>query len=383
MSNRPIKVLIIDDSVSIRVMLENLLSKGKNLEIVGSAENPIEAEKMIIELKPDILTLDVEMPKMDGLTYLKQLRNEKRLDNMAVVMISTLTQKGSNIAIKSYELGAVEVVGKPSAKGSSLSQVAEEILTKVYAAAASLGLSSESIHDISSVISTESDNKKEDAFQIELTPNHSIDTLMPFPKIPRTPSEYPIIAIGSSTGGPHALSDVLTKLGKETPPVVIAQHMPPHFTKSFAQRLNDLSEMTVIEVSDKCLLEKGHAYVCAGGKHLTVVHSGDNYYCRAIEGHRINRHRPSVDVLFRSVQIEFGKNTIAVMLTGMGDDGSKCMKELHDIGATTIAQSEETCTVYGMPRAAVDLGAVNEIVALNKIADKLTEKTERAKKWHK
>lgn len=380
MINKPIKVLIIDDSVSIRVMLENLLSKGKNIEIVGSAENPIEADKMIIELNPDIITLDVEMPQMDGLTYLKQLKNEKRLDNMAVVMISTLTQKGSDIAVKCYELGAVEVIGKPSAKGSSLGQIAEEILTKVYAAAASLGLSSESIHDIASLINPKNDNE---SFELELSPNHSIDTLLPFPKIARPISDMPIIAIGSSTGGPHALSDVLSKLPKETPPVVIAQHMPPHFTKSFANRLNDLSALTVVEVSDKCLLEPGHAYVCAGGKHLTVVKGSDNYYCRATEGHRINRHRPSVDVLFRSVQIEFGQNAIAVMLTGMGDDGAKCMKELHDAGAFTIAQSEETCTVYGMPRAAVELGGVNEIVALHKIADKLKEKTERAKKWHK
>lgn len=378
-TKRDIKVLIIDDSVSIRIMLENILSKGKNLVVVGSASDPVEADEMIKAYKPDIVTLDVEMPHMDGVTYLKKLRTEMKLNDMAVVMISTLTQKGSNIAMKCYELGAIEVVGKPSSKGSSLTQISEEILTKVYAAASSLGLETENIRSLDEVVETQQGSD----IAIELSPNHSVDTILPLKKINHSMADKPIIAIGSSTGGPQALSTLFENLTSTMPPILIAQHMPPQFTTSLAKRLDDLSNVTVVEVKDKAELQQGYAYISAGDKHLTVIKSRDTYYARAIDGHRINRHIPSVDVLFRSVLNEFGPNAIAVMLTGMGDDGTKCMKELHDAGAFTIAEDASTCTVFGMPRVAIEIGAVNEVVALPKIADKLKQKIEGSKPWHK
>jgi two-component system chemotaxis response regulator CheB len=335
-----IKVLIIDDSPLIRRLLTEILQQAKDITVVGSAEDPYEAREMIKKLNPDVLTLDVEMPKMDGISFLNNLM---RLRPMPVVMISTLTQKGSPITLEALELGAIDFIAKPTNNiKEQMSQYASLVQQKVRVAAGARVRSAKK-----GVIINE---------PIHVNAQFSLNK---------------IIAIGASTGGTEAIKAVLTKMPKNCPPIVITQHIPPVFSTSFAERMNRTCIINVKEAEHGDKLNTGWAYIAPGGFHLSIKKQGIGLYCQLDDNDPVNRHKPAVDVLFNSL-IEIGaKNIVAAILTGMGSDGAKGLLALKQNGAYTIAQDEYSSVVWGMPKAAVELDAVNEVVALDKVAQSL------------
>ncbi|MBS1208687.1 MAG: response regulator receiver modulated CheB methylesterase [Proteobacteria bacterium] len=348
MSKR-IRVLVVDDSVLIRHMLTEIINRFDDLEVIGAAPDPLVAREMIRNLNPDVLTLDVEMPRMDGLDFLERLM---RLRPMPVLMISTLTERGSDITLRALELGAIDFVTKPRANVcETLEEYAEEIAEKIRAAAqARLVLRTP-------VITTE---------------KLSADAILPV-QPPRMPGETEkIIVIGASTGGTEALKEVLMQMPASSPGILITQHMPEGFTNSFAKRLDTLCHLHVKEAEHGEPVQPGYAYIAPGGRtHLLIKRIGNKYFIELNNGQPVNRHRPAVDVLFRSAANCVGSNSIGVILTGMGKDGALGMREMHDTGAYTIAQNEETCVVYGMPKEAVLAGGVDEIRPLGQIAARI------------
>ncbi len=357
---RTIKVLIIDDSLSMRLFLKKLLAQAGDIEVIDTAPDPIAALDLINKLKPDVLTLDVEMPNMDGLTFLAKLM---RLHPMPVLMISTLTHHGTDQALKALELGAVDIVGKPSTKADDMAEIAESIIQKVRAvAAANVGTRRAPLPTI-----TPAEEEKS-----ALSPKRSTDsvlTLNPNPPHDRPP----LIAIGASTGGTEAIKHVLASLPPTLPGIVITQHLGASFIPPFAKRLDTASMITVVEAKDGMPIEPGHAYVAPGDRHLAVKWRGGKYVCSVLHGTAVNRHKPSVDVLFRSMANEVGSSAVAVILTGMGDDGAKGLLEVKTGGGLTIAEDESTCIVYGMPRMAVKLGGVKSSLPLKNIPAKINE----------
>ncbi len=335
-----IRVLIVDDSALMRSLLRELLMTQPDLEVVGAAPDPHVARELIKQLDPDVLTLDVEMPRMNGLDFLEKLM---RLRPMPVVMVSTLTEQGSEVTLRALELGAVDFVTKPKlGLASQLPEMIEEIGEKIRVAARArirrrtLG----------------------GATPVRPTPiaGHVFGTT------------ERVICVGASTGGTEALKEFLSRLPANAPAVLITQHMPEHFTRPFAERLNGLSAMTVKEAAHDERVLPGHAYVAPGHSHLRVVRSGAYYYIALSQEAPVNRHRPSVDVLFMSAAEALGPNGLGVILTGMGRDGAAGLLAMRQAGAFTIAQDEETCVVYGMPRAAIEVGAVQEVLPLQDIA---------------
>lgn len=342
--NRPVRVLIIDDSVVIRQLLKDIFARDGSIEVVGTASDPIEGYDKIVQLKPDVLTLDVEMPRMDGITFLEKLM---RSHPMPVVMISTLTREGSEVTLRALELGAVDFIAKPTQSiFTGMSALAHEITSKVKAAA----------------------RARVRPRQAHVTPVEAPRVTLRSPTGPQR-----LVAIGASTGGPEAIRQVLQGLPAQVPPIVIVQHMPPVFTRSFAERLDRLCTVRVKEAEDGDLLEPGHAYIAPGDYHLQVTRNGSQYRARVVQTEPVNRHRPSVDALFDSVVEASGAATVAVLLTGMGADGARGMKRLRDAGAHTIAQDEETCVVFGMPREAIQLGGAEFVLPLPQIAHKVVE----------
>ncbi len=344
------KVLIIDDSAMIRKLLSEIVNAQADMTCVGAAPDPLVAREMIRNLNPDVLTLDVEMPKMDGLSFLEKLM---RLRPMPVVMVSTLTQRGSEMTLRALELGAVDFVAKPKldiARGLEL--YAEEIATKIRVAARA--------------------RPRRSAPLPEIAPSLKADAVLK-PAIARVSSTEKLIVIGASTGGTEALKEVLSGLPPDSPGVLIAQHMPEGFTRSFAARLDSLCRIRVKEADDGERVLPGHAYIAPGHSHLLLKRSGANYVCELNQGPPVNRHRPSVDVLFRSVANSAGKNAQGVILTGMGKDGAQGLLELRTTGAHTIAQDEATCVVFGMPREAIQVGAAAEVLALGDISRHLLQ----------
>lgn len=351
--HKTIRVLVIDDSALIRKMLSEILGRASGIEVVGVAQDPYIAREKIKELDPDVLTLDIEMPRMDGLTF---LRNLMRLRPMPVVMVSSLTARGAEVTLQALELGAVDFVHKPELDlVSGLQEYADELVEKIRAAAGAKVRAQGPATRSAGVTSV-------------------VGSLQPArPSIQSFGTTDRVLAIGASTGGTEAIKDVLLGLPPDTPGVVIAQHIPAGFSAAFAERMNRQTGLVVKEAADGDRVMSGHVYIAPGDHHLYLVRDGARYTCRVRQDEPVNRHRPSVDVLFRSVGQAAGANAAAAILTGMGADGAQGLKELRDLGVHTIAQDEATSVVWGMPGEAVKRGAAVEVLPLQDIAAALLE----------
>jgi two-component system chemotaxis response regulator CheB len=354
---RPIRVLIVDDSALVRSLLSDILRDAPDIEVVGVAADAHAAREKIKRLNPDVLTLDVEMPKMDGITF---LRNLMRLRPMPVVMVSSLTDLGADVTLDALALGAVDYLAKPKIDiAATLKDYAEELIEKIRIAARA---------------SVRALDPREARAPARIGPAHDADAILP-----RSPPNGPlrttdrIIAIGASTGGTEAIREVLMRLPPDCPGVVIAQHIPKAFSAAFARRMNDCCPMSVCEAQDGQQVLAGHAFIAPGDRHLMLVRDGARYVCRLDDGVPVNRHKPSVDVLFRSVAQNAGRNGIGVLLTGMGKDGARGLKEMLDGGSRTIAQDEASSVVWGMPGEAVALGATEHVLPLESIAGAIVE----------
>lgn len=344
-----IKVLIIDDSALIRSLLTEIINKQPDMVVVGSAPDPLVAREKIKALNPDVLTLDVEMPKMDGLAFLERLM---RLRPMPVVMVSSLTEKSSVITLHALELGAFDFVTKPKLDiRNGLQEYAEELTDKIRGAARSRLRQTLPRNPVSIPVS-----QKNNADVVLAAERHTFSTT------------EKIILLGASTGGTEALKTVLVDMPPDCPGILITQHMPEAFTKTFAKRLDSLCRIAVKEAEDGDRILPGHAYLAPGNRHLLLKRSGANYVAELSDGPAVSRHRPSVDVLFRSAANCAGKNAIGIIMTGMGDDGAAGMLEMHQAGAYTLAQNEESCVVFGMPKEAIARGGVDEVVPLHDIS---------------
>ncbi len=355
-----VKVLIVDDSALVRQTLVSILETDPMIEIIGVAADPFIAVERIKECKPDVITLDIEMPRMDGLTFLKKLMSQHPIP---VVVISTLTEKGTDSALLALEYGAVEVIAKPKVNTKALLELSTiELCGKVRAAAQA------HIRKRVNPISNERTS-------IGVEPKLSADAILSkarFASMVQTTES--VIAIGASTGGTEALRVVLEEFPADSPGIVVVQHMPEMFTKQFAKRLNDLCKVTVKEAENGDKVIRGQVLIAPGGKHMLVKRSGAMYHVEIIDGPLVNRHRPSVDVLFRSVARFAGKNAVGAILTGMGDDGAVGMLEMKEAGAYTVAQDEKTCVVFGMPKEAIKLGGVEKVVPLSEVTKTLLSK---------
>ncbi|MDH5691879.1 MAG: chemotaxis response regulator protein-glutamate methylesterase [Gammaproteobacteria bacterium] len=353
-----IRVLICDDSALVRQILTEIFNKAPDIECVGAATDPFAAREKIKKLNPDVLTLDVEMPKMDGITFLS---NIMRLRPMPVVMISSLTEKGADVTLQALELGAVDFVAKPKIDlAHQLDSFAEEILEKVRMA------SKARVHARDATTADAGSGK------MEVKPRLSADAIISkkAAKVNYKTTDK-VVAIGASTGGTEAIREVLARLPADFPGTVITQHIPEQFSGPFAERMNRSCAMQVYEATDGMQILPGHVYIAPGHSHLMVRRDGARYICELNDGPPVNRHKPSVDVLFRSVAQNVGKNAIGVILTGMGNDGAMGMKEMHEMGAPTVAQDEKSSVVWGMPGEAVKAGGVDTILPLNKVSGKL------------
>ncbi|MDZ4253572.1 MAG: chemotaxis response regulator protein-glutamate methylesterase [Sulfuritalea sp.] len=345
----PIKVLVIDDSALMRALLTEIIDGAADLEVVGAAPDPIAAREMIKALKPDVLTLDIEMPRMDGLEFLDRLM---RLRPMPVIMISVLTQAGSEAALRALELGAVDFVAKPRAEHISMLQdYAEDIRDKIRSASRARLRSVARV----AVSPAPTFTQPRGAFS------------------PRLLAQT-VIAIGASTGGTEAIKEILCSLPEDMPPIVMVQHMPEAYTPSFAQRLDSLSKLTVVEARGGERLQAGTAYLAPGHSHLRVRKNGDGFVLQLSREEPVNRHRPAVDVLFRSIADQVGSHGLGVILTGMGKDGAQGLLAMRQAGAWTIGQDQASCVVYGMPREAAEIGALDEIAAVGDISGRILAK---------
>lgn len=352
---KKIRVLIIDDSAVVRKVLTEILSADKHIEVVGTAIDPYIARDKIKKYNPDVLTLDIEMPKMDGISF---LRNLMRLRPMPVVMISSLTEAGSELALEALELGAIDIVSKPRLDvAHQLEDYASEIIEKIKSAASARvqpGIDRNKIRASTSLPKKGSTK-------------HRKTSLTKFDATEK------IICIGASTGGTEAIKDILMNMQPDSPATIIAQHIPAAFSGAFARRMDGLSAMAVTEAEDGQRVMPGCAYIAPGDKHMMLVRDGARYYIKLTEDDPVNRHRPSVDVMFRSVSESAGVNAVGIILTGMGADGAQGLKEMREAGAKTIAQDEKTSVVWGMPGVAVKLDAADYVLPLSNIASKVDD----------
>jgi len=340
------RVLVVDDSALVRSVLATLIARAPDLRVVGTACDPYDARERIRELEPDVLTLDVEMPRMDGLAFLERLM---RLRPMPVVMVSTRTERGAATTLRALELGAVDFVCKPEVDvRAGLELLAREIVQKVRAAG-------------------QAKVRRRGAPPAQ-GPGGAVAAKSWAGAAARSRQ---LVAIGASTGGTEAIREILQALPPQVPGVVITQHMPPGFTRSFAARLDGLCRLRVAEARDGEPILEGHAYVAPGGRHLSVVRAGGGYLARVSEGEPVQGHQPSVEVLFRSVAAAAGPHATGIMLTGMGGDGALAMREMRERGAWNLVQDEASCVVFGMPREAIAQGAADEVLPLARIAPRL------------
>ncbi len=344
-----IKVLVVDDSAVMRSLLASIINSAADLEVVGMADNPYQARELIKSLNPDVLTLDIEMPLMNGIEFLARLM---RLRPMPVVMISSLTERGSAIALQALELGAVDFLGKPKAQtDAELADYAEDVCDKLRAAYSTR-------HRF---VPTPAAAR---AASLAARP-------APAGRLSNDILKKHLIAIGASTGGTEAIKQVLMDLPEDSPGVLIVQHMPEGFTKSFAKRLDSVSRLTVVEAQGDERILPGHAYLAPGSAHLLVRKVSGGWQTELSHGDPVNRHRPAVDVLFDSVEREARQQAIGVILTGMGKDGAQGLLRMRQAGAWTIGQDQESCVIYGMPREAVQVAAVAEVAPLNEIGERI------------
>lgn len=350
---KKIRVVVVDDSALVRSLLAEIINRQTDMECVGTANDPLIAREMIRELNPDVITLDIEMPKMDGIEFLGRLM---RLRPMPVVMISTLTERGAEVTMRALELGAVDFVAKPRiGLVDGINDLAGQIVDKVRVAAQA--------HVRRSVVPATPAGGLQSA--VAGVPQN--------PSIGRISTEK-LICIGASTGGTEAIKEILVRMPADSPGIVITQHMPPGFTTSFAARLNGLCQISVKEAANGDRILPGHAYIAPGGKQFRIDKSGANYVCVVEDGELVNRHKPSVEVLFKSAARVVGRNAFGIMLTGMGNDGAKAMKEMRDCGSYNYVQDEASCVVFGMPREAILHGAADEVLPLLAIAPALLTK---------
>jgi two-component system chemotaxis response regulator CheB len=339
MNSSKIKVLVVDDSAIVRKIFNEELSKDPDIEVIGTAPDPYIARDKIVQLKPDVLTLDIEMPRMDGLTFLKKLM---KYHPLPVIIVSSLTPKGSALALEAIEEGAVEVLAKPGG-AYSVGDMCVQLKQKIRAASRAV-------------------IKKRTATETPL-PRPLTQALKE--------TTQKVIAIGASTGGTEALREILTRMPVNSPGMVIVQHMPANFTRAFAQRLNSICQIEVKEAEDGDSVINGRALIAPGNYHLLIRRSGARYYVNVKDGPLVHHQRPSVDVLFHSVAQYAGNNAVGVILTGMGADGAKGLLAMKEAGARTLAQDEESCVVYGMPKEAVRLGAAEKIIPLERMAQEI------------
>ena len=344
-------MIVVDDSALVRSLLSEIINRQRDMECIGTANDPLVAREMIRELNPDVITLDVEMPRMDGIDFLGRLM---RLRPMPVVMISTLTERGAEVTMKALELGAVDFVAKPRVGlASGLNELASQIVEKIRVAA---------VAQVRRAPARGATSGPGAAGAAAAAPASAL--------LGRLSTEK-LICIGASTGGTEAIKEVLVHMPADSPAIVITQHMPPGFTTSFAARLNGLCQITVKEAANGERILPGHAYIAPGGTQFRVARSGANYVAVVDDGPAVNRHKPSVEVLFKSAAAVVGRNAFGIMLTGMGNDGAAAMREMKDAGSYNYVQDEASCIVFGMPREAIAHGAADEVLPLGQIAPAL------------
>ncbi|HYX05383.1 MAG TPA: chemotaxis response regulator protein-glutamate methylesterase [Bacteroidales bacterium] len=346
---KKIRVLIVDDSAVVRQTLSSILQSDPHIEVMGTASDPFYAAKKIQNEIPDVITLDVEMPRMDGLTFLKKIMSQHPIP---VVVISSLTDRGTETGMKALEYGAVEIITKPQMNTRQFIEESKIRLCDAVKAAALARV-----------------RRRINPPEINVQPRYTADAV-----IPNTPvrsmikTTEMVVAVGASTGGTDALEVFLKAMPLDSPGIVIVQHMPENFTRSFADRLNNICKITVKEAANGDSVLRGQALIAPGNHHMLLKRSGARYYVEIKDGPLVNRHRPSVDVLFRSSARYAGKNAIGIIMTGMGNDGAQGLLEMKQAGAATIAQDESSCVVFGMPHEAIKLGAADKVISLESIA---------------
>ncbi|MEK9802585.1 MAG: chemotaxis response regulator protein-glutamate methylesterase [Curvibacter sp.] len=347
---KKIRVVVVDDSALVRSLLAEIINRQRDMECVGAANDPLIAREMIRELNPDVITLDVEMPRMDGIDFLGRLM---RLRPMPVLMVSTLTQQGAEVTMRALELGAIDFIAKPRiGLAEGIKELSDQIVEKIRIAASAHVRRAPALSTPAGAAAS---------------PGAPVAPVRPLGRV----STEKLICIGSSTGGTEAVKEILTRMPADSPGIVITQHMPPGFTTSFATRLNGLCQITVKEAVHGERILPGHAYIAPGGRHLRVDRSGANYIAVVEDGEPVNRHKPSVEVLFHSCAQVVGPNAFGIMLTGMGNDGARAMREMKDAGSYNYVQDEASCVVFGMPREAIAQGAADEVLPLTAIAPAL------------
>jgi two-component system chemotaxis response regulator CheB len=346
---KKIRVLIVDDSAVVRQSLAAILESDPEIEVMGVAVDPLHAAKKIQTEVPDVITLDIEMPRMDGLTFLRKIMSQHPIP---VVVISSLTSHGTETGLKALEYGAVEIITKPQMSSKTFIEESKIRIIDAVKAAAQAKIKRRYI--ISDIV---------------VQPKYSADAILP-PVKSRSMIETTeiVVAVGASTGGTDALQVFLSALPSDTPGIVIVQHMPEHFTRSFANRLNEICKINVKEAENGDAVIRGRALIAPGNHHMLLKRSGARYYVEIKDGPLVNRHRPAVDVLFRSTARYAGKNAVGIIMTGMGDDGARGLLEMKEAGAKTVAQDEQSCVVFGMPNEAIKLGAAYKILSLENIA---------------